>query len=424
MPMSLALRPWLVLAHRWVGLALVAFLVMTGLTGALLVWYEELDAWVSPQLMRAASPAPDAPMLDPLVLREKVQAQYPGQYAAVAPLHVAPGHAAVVRLFGLPTSAGTLQDPPNDQVFVNPYTGAVLGERKWGDIGQGMKNLLPFIYRFHYSLALGRAGEFLLGMVGLLWTVDCFVGAWLTLPAPQRGPRNRGRWVWWRRWWPSWKVRWRHGRYKLHFDLHRAGGLWTWAMLWVLAWSSVAFNLHSEVYDPVMRKLFAHQQVEQSQARAPRPQLAPALDWAAARETGRRLMAEQARTHGFTVLEETLLVHDPRRGPHGAWRYQVRSSRDIRDRWGSTQVFFDADTGELQQVWLPTGAAAGDTIRTWLTSLHMAALWGTPFRLFMTGMGLTVVLLSVTGVVVWARKRQGRVAVRARGGVAAVPAGE
>lgn len=29
-------------------------------------------------------------------------------------------------------------------------------------------------------------------------------------------------------------------------------------MLFVLAWSGVAFNLHEEVYDPVMRTLFAH----------------------------------------------------------------------------------------------------------------------------------------------------------------------
>lgn len=412
--MKLALRPWLVLVHRWAGLTLAGFLALAGLTGALLVWYEELDAWVSPHLLRAAPPTPQAPMLDPLDLRHEVQAQYPGAYAAMAPLHLTPGHAAVVRLFGLPGSAGKLQEPPNDQVFVNPYTGEVLGERKWGDITQGMKNLVPFIYRIHYSLALDKAGETLLGIVALLWTVDCFAGAWLTLPAPKRNRLSRHATPWLLRWWLSWKLRVGQGTYKLNFDLHRAGGLWTWAMLFVLAWSSVAFNLHQEVYDPLMSTLFAHQRDEQGQAKAPRPNLAPALDWVAAREVGQQLMAEQAHLHGFSVMEETLMVHDPRRGPHGIWRYQVRSSRDIRDRWGSTQVIFDADTGELLHVWLPTGAAAGDTIRTWLTSLHMAALWGTPFRLFMTGMGVAVVLLSVTGVVMWVRRRQSREASRQR----------
>lgn len=411
--MKATLRPALVLLHRWVGLFLTCFLLLAGLTGTLLVWYEELDAWASPHLQRAAPPMPGATMLDPLALRQKVQDRYPEAYAAMAYLQKEPGHAAVVRLFGLPDPAtGQLGELPNDQVFVNPYTGEVLGERRWGDIAQGMKNLMPFIYRLHYSLALDTVGDTLLGIVALLWTLDCFAGAYLTFPAPQRHSRHgcalRPSRPWLTRWWPSWKLRLSGGAYKLNFDLHRAGGLWTWAMLFVLAWSSVSFNLHEAVYDPVMRTLFAHQPDEQSLPRPQRLKLAPALDWESARETGRRLMAEQARAHGFTVQEETLLLHDPRRGPHGIWRYQVRSSRDIRDRWGSTQVIFDAETGELLRVWLPTRAASGDTIRTWLTSLHMAALWGTPFRLFMTGMGLAVALLSVTGVVIWWRKRRGR----------------
>lgn len=119
-------------------------------------------------------------------------------------------------------------------------------------------------------------------------------------------------------------------------------------------------------------------------------------------------MAEHARVHGFIVLDETLLAHDPRSGPRGIWRYQVRSSHDIRDRWGSTQVIFDADTGELLRVWLPTGGAAGDTIRTWLTSVHMAALWGAPMKVAVCATGLVVAMLSVSGAIIWLRKRAGR----------------
>ncbi|MGZ7192220.1 PepSY domain-containing protein, partial [Streptococcus pyogenes] len=81
--------------------------------------------------------------------------------------------------------------------------------------------------------------------VALLWTLDCFAGAWLTFPAPQRLNAPRPAKPWLSRWAPSWKLRLSSGAYKLNFDLHRAGGLWTWAMLFVLAWSSVAFNLHA-----------------------------------------------------------------------------------------------------------------------------------------------------------------------------------
>ncbi len=406
---NLALRPILVRLHRWFGLTLAGFLLLTGLTGSVLVWYEELDAWTNPRLLRVTPPAPDAPMLDPLALRQRVQALHPESYAGAAYLHAEPGHAAIVRLFELPAPAtGETAELPNDQIFVNPYTGAVLGERKWGDITQGMKNLLPFIYRLHYSLASGTAGSTLLGIVALLWTLDCFVGAWLTFPAKRRRSAPHPRRPWLLRWLPAWQLRVGGGARKLSFDLHRAGGLWTWVMLLVLAWSSVAFNLHDEIYDPAMRTFFAHQAAVETLPRPQRLNLAPTLDWPNALETGRRIMAEQAKAHGFTVLNETLILHDPRRGSHGVYRYQVRSDRDIRDRWGSSQVIFDADTGKLLRLWLPTGAARGDTIRTWLTSLHMAALWGVPFRLFMSGMGLVVAALSVIGVMIWARKRRGR----------------
>jgi uncharacterized iron-regulated membrane protein len=96
----------------------------------------------------------------------------------------------------------------------------------------------------------------------------------------------------------------------------------------------------------------------------------------------------------------------------------VLSSRDIRHRRGSTQLAFDANTGEFHGLWLPTAAASGDTIRTWLTSLHMAAVGGfvadLPMKRFICAMGLVVAMLSVTGVVIWARKRRGRTTASAK----------
>jgi uncharacterized iron-regulated membrane protein len=410
------LRPALTLLHRWLGLALAGFLLLAGLTGAVLVWYEELDAALAPELLQAHAPVPGAPMLDPLALREAAQAASAQGHAAAVPLEVEPGRAALIRLVALPGNGEADTALANDQVFVDPYTGRVLGQRRWGDIAQGLPNLMPFIYRLHYTLALGDFGGHLFGIVALLWTLDCFVGAWLTLPLRRKEVLHTGRWTrwraWWHRWRPAWSLRWRSGGRKLNFDIHRAGGLWTWAMLLVLAWSGVAFNL-TEVYEPVMNTVLTQQPDGAGVRRPARVDLAPPIGWHAARDTGRRLMAEQAQLHGFTVRREMLLIHDPRQGPNGVYRYLVQSSRDIRDRWGSSQVVFDAATGELLRLWLPTGAASGDTFRTWITSLHMAALWGWPFRVYVTAVGLLVAALSLTGVVIWWRKRQARLRVAA-----------
>lgn len=406
------MRSWLVLAHRYTGLVLAGFLLLAGVTGSLLAWNEELDAALNPALFRAAPPAPGARPLDPLQLRAALALQYPKARADYVPLSLQPGHAALFPIVPQPGTAGH-----DDQAFVNPYDGSVLGSRKWGDIGQGVKNLMPFVYRLHYSLALDSVGTLLLGVVALLWTVDCFVGAWLTMPARRRGQAAAGGKTWLARWWPAWKLRWRSGGYKLNFDLHRAGGLWPWAMLLVLAWSSVAFNL-TEVYQPVMRTLFAHQAAEDSLPPRPGPQDQPGMSWEAALDNGRRLMQAETQARGITVLREQMLRYDPR---SATFRYMVKSSADIRDRYGSTTVVFDANTGAPCFFWWPTGAAAGDTIRTWITSLHLAALWGLPYKVFLCALGLAVAMLSATGLVIWWRKRSARVAA-ARPGIAPISA--
>lgn len=391
-------RGALLLLHRYIGLLLALFLALAGITGSLLAWNEELEAALSPQLFRVQPPAPSSARIDPLRLHAMVRGRYPDAFVARLPLEYSAGRSVQFALKGKRLA--------NDQVFVDPYTGRILGERMWGDIGQGRKNLMPFIYRLHYALALDGPGLFIFGVVALLWSVDCFIGGWLTLPPRRAGPLSS----WWRRWWSSWKLR-GGSAYKFSFNLHRAGGLWTWLLLFMLAWSSVAFNL-PQVYEPAMRSLFAHQRGMEAFPRLPAPNMAPAIGWEQALPAARQLMAGQARALGLQVEAEKSLLYDPARG---IYRYDVRTSRDIRHRGGHTRLVMDGDSGAFKGLWLPTGAASGDTITTWLTTLHMAALGGWPIQLLICALGLVVTALGVTGILIWLKKRRAaRVVRRAR----------
>jgi uncharacterized iron-regulated membrane protein len=393
-------RGLLVVVHRWAGLAMAGFVLVASLTGALLAWFDELEVALVPQLMLVVAPSPQARPLDALALVELARAQLPsGASLPWIPLHVESGR--TLRM-GVVAREGVAL--AYDEVFVDPYSGRVLGERMWGDIMQGTKNVMTFIYRLHYALALGAAGATLLGVVALTWTLDCVVGFYLTLP-PRRSRAGRS---WLRRWRAAWKLRPRAGAYKLTFDLHRAGGLWTWALLFVLAWSSVAFNL-SSVYAPVTRHLLGMQSAQSDRAHVPRlqgPRLEPALAPHAALVRARALMAQQATARGFSVQREDWLGYEPARG---LYTYITTTDRDVRERYGgNTRLFFDGDSGEFKGLYLPTGEAAGDTVTTWITALHMAALWGWPLKLVVCAMGLIAAALSVTGVLVWWRKRAAR----------------
>lgn len=404
------LRAAITWLHRWIGLVAAGFLLVAGITGALLAWYEELDAGFAPALLTVPL-APSDP-LDPQALRARVQAAYPDRWVNHVPLSQPPGRSAVFYVVPRPGAAAP-GAPAMLQVLVNPHTGDVLGHRVTGELRWGAKHVMPFVYRLHHSLALGLLGTVAFGVVSVLWTIDCFLGFWLTLPSRPREARASvpvvaPRPSWWRRWLPAWRVRWSAGGHKRVLDLHRAGGLWLWAMLFVFAWSSVAFNL-TPAYDAVMRPWLSFQSTVRTVPPLPEPQPEPGMDWARAIDNGRELMAQQARAHGFEVEREDLLFYDPRKA---LFSYYVRSNLDVRERVGRTLVAFDANTGELRTVWLPTGAASGDTVTSWLGGLHMAALWGWPFQAFVSLAGLGVAMLSVTGVLVWKKKAQARRAAR------------
>ena len=385
-------RPALVWAHRWIGLAIGGFLLMSGLTGSLLSWNEALDAALYPALRATA--AAGTPRLDPLVLRERLQQQYPTLVFNAVDLRVREGKAALFNVS--PAHSASHPAPTFDQIFVNPFTGEVQGTRMWGDISQGMKNLMPFIHSVHFSLALGSVGTAVLGVVGLLWTLQCFVGIALTFP-----PRSNKK-PWTARWWPAWRLRWQgSSAYKRSFDLHRAGGLWAWLMLLVIAWGSVYLTLPA-VFNRVMQTGLAHQQ---QIGRAAPSDKGIMMAWPQARDTGRALMQSEADSRGFQILEETKIAYD---GSRGAYTYTVRSDRDVRDRTGQTTVTFDARSGQLLNVWLPTGAASGDTVRVWITAMHMSALGGWWYKVFDSVMGLAVCVLSATGALMWWKKRAAR----------------
>jgi uncharacterized iron-regulated membrane protein len=373
------LRAWLLLMHRWVGLFITVFLVVAGLTGTLLVFYHELDAALNPHLFKVKA---EGAVMDSFALREKVEAQLGGKPLNKVKFNHKPGQSWV---------AWT-----NDrEYFINPHTAAILGSREWGKLSEGfVLNLMPFLYRLHYSLGLGDVGIWLFGIVALLWTVDCFVGAYLTFP-PSQGNRSRVS-----RWGSAWLVK--TGQlFSAMFTFHRAAGLWLWAMLFVFAWSGVGFNLNP-VFRPIMG-LMGYEDAHEKLPKLEKPLTSPSLDFRAAYAVGKTLMNEEAKARGFEIKQDGALELD---AEHGVYRYSVHSSFDLGDRWPETSLWLDANTGKQIALDLSTGDKLGTTVAHWFFALHMGIVGGMPYRIFVCFMGIAIPFLALTGVYIWWRKRQ------------------
>jgi len=377
--------------HRWVGLALAGFLIVVGLTGSILAFWNELNHWLTPNLYPGARPGIE---LDAATLARRAETLVPQARATQIYL----GYVGTAWVTMQPQAGAAPLD--FDQIYLDNITGAELGRIRFGELSATLNAVMPFIYKLHYALAMGEFGGWILGLVALLWTLDCFVAFYLTLPATLRDS-GKGFFA---RWKPAWRIKWRSSFYRVNFDLHRAGGLWLWAMLFIFAWSSVAMNLDS-VYSRVTGVLFQYQPFDYDTRTRSADETRKPLEWEEAQNIAVRLMAEQAQKFDFEIGRTTAFYY---LRDAGLYNYRVHSSRDIGDKYGSTGIDFDAYSGELVNVSLPTGAQSGITVTTWLMQLHTANVFGRPYQIFVCLLGLAIAALSITGVLIWWKKRHAR----------------
>ena len=215
---------------------------MAGLTGSILAFDDELDAWLNPDLYLAKR---TGALLPPSDLAKAVKAIDPRVVAVCDSSKVLPGESAIVWVSTLhDPKTGEHYDVGFNQVFVEPSTGEILGKRNWGALSVARENLIPFIYVLHYSLHVpGSVGLWLMGLIAIVWIFDCFIGAYLTFPRAR---------PFLAKWKPSWLIKFGASGHRIVFDLHRAVGLWFWGLLLAIAVSAVYLNLPDQIFRPVV----------------------------------------------------------------------------------------------------------------------------------------------------------------------------
>jgi len=386
--------------HRWVGLLMALVLVIEGLTGSLVAFRAPLSRWLAPGL-HAHEPHPGARPLPLGTLAQRAQEVigsrariayfFDGADAGRTMVRVAP---AIDSAIGRPFSIDY------GWVAFDPWTGRELGRYTEGGYTSGvLANVMPFVYNLHTTLTLGGLGYWILGITALAWTLDCVYAFYLTFP--------RGRHRFLRRWREAWQVKGNAGAFRINFDLHRAGGLWFWALLLVFAWSSVQLTLY-QVYEPVMSAVSDYETADQEIGDLPQRTSGspPRLDWIAAQAVGDALIAERARIEGFRALRPTMMAYFI---PNGIYSYSVATDRSWPD-FSEYNVWFDGDTGKLFKIPRAHGEHAGNTVTNWLRALHLATdpmdrSW---YRWLICLTGLYTVILCLTGVYVWWKKRTAR----------------
>jgi len=215
-PQRVWLRRAIFQVHLWVGVVLSLYCVVIGLSGSALVFKNEIEESMHPEVFRVAA-SPQRVSL--AAAMAKIQASHPDWTAINVQDFATPGHAAMAVL--IPRKSAT-RGADIKYVYFNPYTGAVLAERS------RYSGVLGWISNLHYFLLSGEKGLIVSGVMAAGLLLLCISGLIVWWPGIAR--------------WSSALVMQRRASWRrVNWDLHSVVGFWSCAALTVVSFTGVYF---------------------------------------------------------------------------------------------------------------------------------------------------------------------------------------
>jgi uncharacterized iron-regulated membrane protein len=406
--------------HRWAGLLTAAFLFFSGVTGAIISWDHELDDLLNSKFKNVTTSGPAKPSIELAALIEQRDPR-----ARVIHMYMTPEKNESLSVFVLPRidpSTSKRYTLDYNQIFLDPNTGVELGRRYWGAVWPvTSENFVSFLYKLHYTMHVpefwgsDRWGMRILGVIAIIWTIDCFIGFYLTLPSRKRVKAGAAPAVarelgkgFWARWKPAWMIKTSGSPYRINFDIHRAFSLWTWGLLFIIAFTAFSLNLYFEVFSPLMKKIsdYTPTPYEQREYRHLDHPIEPKMTWTQILE---RATAD-GKARGWTTPVGSLF-YGPAHGVYQVFFFEPGDDHGAAGV-GPASLFYDSEDGRPLGAKLPWVGTAADIFVQMQFPMHSGRILGLPGRILISAMGLVVAALSVTGVVIWWRKRRARVRVR------------
>ena len=337
-------------------------LVVIGLTGAALVFREEIDRALNPHLLRVAPAAARAPLQAAL---DAVTRAYPGE---------SPTRIRMPR-----TPDGTLEvwlgAEPARYAYVDPYRGTLLGARRPTEFLTGA------LFLVHTRLLAGEAGHLAAGACGLVLVLLGVSG--LVVWWPGRG-RLRA----------ATTVAWGASRKRVVYDLHRSVGFYTSGFLVLAGVTGASLVFHEAFQGAIYWAARTPAAPPAPRATSPAARAALPLDSLVA-------AAERAQPGG-TISYLYLPT-----APGQTFRVRQRLAPELHPN-GKSFVHLDPPTGAVLAVEDGAAAPVGARAYSALYPLHIGIVGGLLTRLVAVAVGLTPALFFVTGVAMWRGRGRSR----------------
>jgi uncharacterized iron-regulated membrane protein len=353
-------RAVLVRLHLVLGLTAGLFLVVLGSTGCIMAFETDIPHWLHADLFYVR------PTSNPLPEQELVR---------VVEQRFAPARAASVQVLRQTNLARVVQLPGGVSVFVNPYTGAILGRVQGGF---PCDRILGYIHQIHLRLVPDPNAMRRVAAVGK--TVVSGVGVLLALLVPT------GAILFWRtrrttvKWGGSWS--------RVAFDVHHVVGVYAALFLMLAAVTGILIG-----FDAGETMIF-------SLARSGRPpQLAPSQSHPLA--GGSPITIDRAIAIARTALPNAAVAgYSLPRNPKGVFTVLLRVPEETSEAVHSS-VAIDQFSGQVLQVRNFRTDSAGYYWVRFNRSLHTGDVFGRPTQVLAASSSLMLVVMVLTGLVIW-----------------------
>lgn len=161
-------------AHKTIGLFLGLVFVLVGLSGSILAFREDIDERLNYSLMRVASP-PNA-SFQPISEMYSSAIQAIPKDAKVERLMM-PRHKNAAAILTYMVETDDL-DSYFYEVFINPYTAKVTGQRlKIHGEDQFSQPIIQILMAFHWTLLLGANNAYLIGFIGIFFSFQSLLAS-------------------------------------------------------------------------------------------------------------------------------------------------------------------------------------------------------------------------------------------------------
>ncbi len=393
--------------HLYLGLVSGLFLVVVCLTGTILVFEEELTRALNPERYTVAAAA--TPRLSLAQLTEAVRAARPKAKINGFKVYADPTRTVEIALAGGPPGGAVQRGPRADEsrkgpreqrgesgrtgngpmaggpgakggkggkaergptLFLNPYTGAILGEY------DAHKSGFHFIEEIHRGLVAGRVGKLIMGINSIIFLFILGTGIVLWWPAARQAFSQRLT----IKWGSNWK--------RLNHDFHLVLGFYASVFLFIMAATGVGMS-----FDWVGKTINT---ITHSPQQRPEPPTSAAVAPGTAAFGADAALALARRQ---APNAESYAVQLPKE-PAGSIQVSILRPSALTER-ATDDVYLDQYSGQVLRQQAYAQKPVGQRIRGLFKPVHTGAIFGWPTKILALIFVLLGATFPITGTIMW-----------------------